>query len=511
MPFVIKEETIQDGTPSTTSTWSSVKIDAEIPHINDTTPSTTLIYSSSKTQALIDANKIVFRGAYNASTVYAVNDLVSYSGSSWRRLIVGTTGTTPVEGATWTILAQKGDQGIAGESGLSSSIFDYRLDRNTFVINTGTADGTIRFNNSSLIESTIMWIDHLDESNRDVERFLQTIPVGSRILIQDKSNSPNYVLYQTTGSVSTVAESHVVVPIAYIESSGTAALVNNHQVLLGLQYIVQSSVAVGTTTTLLPGNAASVVNSGTSRDLVLDFSIPRGFDGQAGANGQPGAAGTAATIAIGTVSTGAAGSSATVVNSGTSSAAVFDFSIPRGDTGSGGSAITAGYPFNPIDRFTTTITTGNKAYMYVVIFPTATVISGFHVYVATGADSIHVAVYRNALRSGNSGTITLCGESTAGVATPTAQPGGLPNFLVCRRAITAVSGQNLNFASGELATIAFHSNGTTNSYLCSPTVVANQDLAWSMNANYGSTAFPSVIGQSSIQAANTQRLCFELY
>jgi hypothetical protein len=483
-------------------------IDDPIEIIKDSATSTTSTWSSSKIQSVDNASKIVFRGAYNASTAYAVNDLVSYAGSSWRRLIVGTVGTTPVEGATWTVLAQKGDTGAAGESGLSTSIFEYRLDRNTFVINTGTADGHIRFNNSSLTEATLMWIDHLDQSNRDVERFLQTIPVSSRILIQDKSNSPNYVLYQTTGSVSTVVESHVVVPIAYIESSGTAALVNNHQVLLGLQYIVQSSVAVGTTTTLLPGNAASVVNSGTSRDLVLNFSIPRGFDGQAGANGQ---AGTAATIAVGTVSTGAAGSSATVVNSGTSSAAVFDFSIPRGDTGSGGSAMTSGYPFNPIERFTTTITSGNKAYMYVVIFPTATVISGFHVYVASGADSIHVAVYRNALRSGNSGTITLCGESTSGVATITAQPGGLPNFLFCRRAITAVSGQNLNFASGELATIAFHSNGTTNSYLCSPTVVANQDLAWSMNANYGSTAFPSVIGQSSIQSANTQRLCFELY
>ena len=52
-----------------------------------------------------------------------------------------------------------------------------------------------------------------------------------------------------------------------------------------------------------------------------------------------GADGTAATISVGTVTTGAAGSSATVTNSGTSSAAVFDFSIPqgaKGDTGSTG-------------------------------------------------------------------------------------------------------------------------------------------------------------------------------
>lgn len=46
--------------------------------------------------------------------------------------------------------------------------------------------------------------------------------------------------------------------------------------------------------------------------------------------------GTAATIAVGTVTTGAAGSSATVTNVGTSSAAVFDFVIPQGDDGAPG-------------------------------------------------------------------------------------------------------------------------------------------------------------------------------
>ena len=48
-----------------------------------------------------------------------------------------------------------------------------------------------------------------------------------------------------------------------------------------------------------------------------------------------GDAGTAATIAVGTVTTGPAGSAASVSNSGTSSAAVFDFVIPKGDPGAG--------------------------------------------------------------------------------------------------------------------------------------------------------------------------------
>lgn len=61
---------------------------------------------------------------------------------------------------------------------------------------------------------------------------------------------------------------------------------------------------------------------------------PQGPTGATGANGNDGAA---ATIAVGTVTTGAAGSSAIITNVGTSSAAVFDFTIPRGDTGASGS------------------------------------------------------------------------------------------------------------------------------------------------------------------------------
>lgn len=57
---------------------------------------------------------------------------------------------------------------------------------------------------------------------------------------------------------------------------------------------------------------------------------PQGPIGETGPQGDPG---TAATIEIGTVSTGNAGSQASVVNAGTSTAAVLNFTIPQGATG----------------------------------------------------------------------------------------------------------------------------------------------------------------------------------
>jgi len=116
-----------------------------------------------------------------------------------------------------------------------------------------------------------------------------------------------------------------------------------------------ATITVGTVTTGAPGSSASVTNSGSTTAAVFDFSIPRGDvgatgatgpqgpTGATGATGPAGADGAAATIAVGTVTTGAAGSSATVTNSGTSSAAVFDFAIPQGATGATG-VVTATAP-----------------------------------------------------------------------------------------------------------------------------------------------------------------------
>ena len=69
----------------------------------------------------------------------------------------------------------------------------------------------------------------------------------------------------------------------------------------------------------------------TDKDGTTTADITNGIDGT---DGQDGAA---ATISVGTVTTGNPGTNASVINSGTSSAAVFDFTIPRGDKGDTGS------------------------------------------------------------------------------------------------------------------------------------------------------------------------------
>lgn len=126
-----------------------------------------------------------------------------------------------------------------------------------------------------------------------------------------------------------------------------------------------ATVSVGSTTTLPVGYDATVTNTGSVYNAVLDFGIPQGPQGPQGAKGDKGDTGakgdtgprgpqgergTNATVYIGTTSTLAPGSQATVYNSGSDSNAVLNFGIPqgaKGDTGSQGPQGPAGQNFAP--------------------------------------------------------------------------------------------------------------------------------------------------------------------
>ena len=81
----------------------------------------------------------------------------------------------------------------------------------------------------------------------------------------------------------------------------------------------------------------------------LEYLYENGGSGGSGAGpkGDPGPKGTdgvAATIKIGTVTTVAPGTNAKVTNTGTANAAVFNFSIPKGEKGEKGNTGTQGPP-----------------------------------------------------------------------------------------------------------------------------------------------------------------------
>lgn len=108
--------------------------------------------------------------------------------------------------------------------------------------------------------------------------------------------------------------------------------------------------------TIVPSNATGVngdlyfrsstgdvyLKSSGTWSIVANITGPQGapgtngINGNNGTNGSNGAPGAAATISVGSTTTGNSGTSASVSNSGSSSTAVFNFTIPRGDVGAAG-------------------------------------------------------------------------------------------------------------------------------------------------------------------------------
>ena len=153
-----------------------------------------------------------------------------------------------------------------------------------------------------------------------------------------------------------------------------------------------ATVHVGKVATGEPGTEAVVGNSGDEHAAILDFTIPKGQKGDKGdglqidytaassgelptsgvtegqtgivngelfvwdgsqwvsqgqmqgAKGDDGAPGQSATVSVGRVTTGEPGTDAVVSNSGTTSAAVLDFTIPRGEDGAPGAKGDPGEP-----------------------------------------------------------------------------------------------------------------------------------------------------------------------
>lgn len=129
---------------------------------------------------------------------------------------------------------------------------------------------------------------------------------------------------------------------------------------------IAGAIGVGNTTTLEPGNNATVTETVVGGVHQFSFGIPKGEKGTDGAKGDTGPAGPYTDIEIGTVTTGEPGTNAEATfDTSTPGVALLDLKIPRGAPGADGStgpAGPAGAPgsaagFGVVDATATTGTT----------------------------------------------------------------------------------------------------------------------------------------------------------
>lgn len=196
-------------------------------------------------------------------------------------------------------------------------------------------------------------------------------------------------------------------------SKGTSGVVDLGKVLTGGSQTTTATEDGGNNIYTFSDNSTITVRNGTKGS--------KGDIGPQGPRGEKGDTGTAATISVGTVTTGAAGTNAVVTNAGTSSAAKFNFTIPRGVNGTNGTSATWFTGTAVTGTSTTAVTvsvTGSKAGdMYLNT-------STYNVYSATAANSwVYKCNIKGATGSaGSSGTSAGFGTPTATVDANTGTP-----------------------------------------------------------------------------------------
>jgi hypothetical protein len=446
----------------------------------------------------------------------------------------------------------------------NSNFYLYKSIDNAFSPPIGSGD--VVYNNANQSLATVIYISHLTRDNVDIEVFFENVSSLNDLYIQDQNNNINYIRYNITGTPTIVPNDYILIPVILGTSGGTGSTSfgTNHNVLLSiftnsietdvrisnLEDKTQNQTAILNTTTFAGSLACSGLNMNTTKitnlatptvgtdatnKLYVDSlivapttisSVGTGLS-LLGSGIAPNYTTKSLNVIGGGLSLGNSTSTDLVITStalnttgGTMTGAIAmntnkitSTYIPSANDDLTNklyidSAITAikqkGYPFNPMQTATIAIPTSSKSYFYTIIINRPLTISGFSVWLGAGSDQIRVGIFRGFVKASPISTATLVGQSVP--ITPTTS---LPYTT---GPINVISGQSLSFASGEYMTLGFSSNGTTNSFLTSPTFAApgNIDLAFNGPVNYVNLGFTSTLQSTQQTSGLIYKICMEL-
>jgi hypothetical protein len=273
-----------------------------------------------------------FTGNYSSTTNYGLHDAVSFSGSTYVSLVAGNVGNTPSSSPVqWALLVAQGAAGPAGAAGATGPAGPTGATGATGAV--GPQGPPVSFLGGWLVGTAYS--------------------VGSGVSF---GGSSYVALVANTGREPDISPTFwAVLSQAGAPGAAGAAGASGPQGPAGAVGVTYRGAWVASTAyhtnDVVGFNGATYLAASTSLGSEPDVSpslwAVLALNGSTGATGPSGAA---ATISVGTVTTGAAGSQVSVTDSGTSSAAVLNFTIPQGaaganGTGGGGAGGTSGIPF----------------------------------------------------------------------------------------------------------------------------------------------------------------------
>lgn len=179
--------------------------------------------------------------------------------------------------------------GLTASTAAAAALVNAYAGAVSFTFSTTTTDadpgaGTIRFNNATIASVTSLYIDNTSTGGTSVTGWLDSFDDANSttnrgvLAVRSTTDQSVFALFTVTGAV-TDGTGYRKVPVAYLSGVLPA---NGADLVLGFSPSGPASAAtvtVGTTTAVASTASPTVTNSGTSSAAVLDFAIPRGAPG----------------------------------------------------------------------------------------------------------------------------------------------------------------------------------------------------------------------------------------
>ena len=203
---------------------------------------------------------LTYQGTWSSAGNYALNDAVTYNGSSYISLAAGNHGQAPdLSPANWALLAQMGAAGAVGAIGPAGT------QGATGAQGPAGAQGLQGATGAAGINFRGPWVTASGYAANDAVTY----------------QGATYLAQMSNASVEPGSNAGVWAVLAAAGSAGPTGAAGS-----------AATVAVGTVTTGAAGTSASVTNSGSAGAAVLNFTIPQGAAGAGGSGGGGGGAGT---------------------------------------------------------------------------------------------------------------------------------------------------------------------------------------------------------------------------
>ncbi len=307
------------------------------------------------------------QGSYSSSHNYALADAVTFNGSGYVSLVNANVGNTPGQSpAQWSLFAAAGAPGVAGPAGASGTPGATGPQGPAGATGTTGPQGPAGPQGPPVANFTGAYSAATNYALNDAASFsgstYVSLSAGNHGNPPDSSPSSWALLVArgaagaagppgatgAAGSTGPTGATGATGPQGTQGQAGPAGIpgINFRDTWLSNANYQTSDAVTFQGSTWIATASSSGVQPGTSTSA---WSVLA----QAGLTGPSGPIGSAATISLGSVTTGAPGTPAQITNSGSSSAAILNFTIPAGATGPAGTggtgsssgSSTSGIPF----------------------------------------------------------------------------------------------------------------------------------------------------------------------